>query len=776
MGKSTDFSPFTVYSYIFAYLHPMAPSHKATRYIYISLFLVLLVTTIFFYYLLSQQQQSLVFQKATIEKINTSKRILLLLEKVISEAKDMEIGYFRYQLTHNDDFLIKFYDAKTLLAHQIPKLDSLLKRYGDNADNGNWQLLKKKVNTHYELIENKIDVNSSASSIESEKSGFIYMGMANLDSIQQLAGLVVIDEENTLALNESMNIDHTAYKPYMIAVPSFMALIGFVYLSLLTDTALANKTRSAQQLEEKVGELASEVKSRRFTESLLQKVSDSSLNGIMAFETIRSSSGDIVDFRWLLANPVAEKTLGHTAQELFKEQLLNLVPGIKETGLFHAYKNVVHTGMPFKTEQLYQSDGFDNWFHIMAVKLGDGIAVTFVDITEEKLRQQKIEEQEVLLNQAEKISKMGSWAWNVDSGQVHWSRGTYRINEIPEEATLSSDIFMKNIHHEDIDTMKQVMQKAVAEREDYSLEYRWSDGNKMKHMRVVAKANYNESNDFIGFIGVLHDMSVEKNNRLLLEKQKEELERSNGNLQQFAYVASHDLQEPLRKIRAFGDRLSSKYENQLDKKGTLYIERMQSAAARMQVLIEDLLAYSRVSSSKTKITKENLKTVIEGVREDLQEAIHRSEARITLNDLPKELYCDTGQIRRLFQNLLSNAIKFRKEGQCPIIDVRGSSTFKEELIELRLDPKRQYSCIVVKDNGIGFDEKYLDRIFNVFQRLHGKQEYEGTGIGLAICKKIAENHDGALTASSSLGKGAAFKVIIPTDGPIDTEQNYVFLT
>jgi PAS domain S-box-containing protein len=239
-----------------------------------------------------------------------------------------------------------------------------------------------------------------------------------------------------------------------------------------------------------------------------------------------------------------------------------------------------------------------------------------------------------------------------------------------------------------------------------------------------------------------------------------ELQRSNDELDKFAYVASHDLQEPLRKIQAFGDRLRVKYRDHLPDGARDYVDRMLASAGRMRRLIDDLLAFSRVTTQARPFEPVDLGDVLRDVLSDLDVRIEKTRGRIDVGPLPT-IDADPSQIRQLFQNLLVNALKFHRPGVPPVVAVRG-----EVVAEPGPDGPNPLTCRVsVRDNGIGFDEKYLGRIFQVFQRLHGRNEYEGTGVGLAICRKIAERHGGSITATSRPGDGATFVVTLPVRQP-----------
>ncbi|MGM0479078.1 MAG: sensor histidine kinase [Bacteroidota bacterium] len=253
-----------------------------------------------------------------------------------------------------------------------------------------------------------------------------------------------------------------------------------------------------------------------------------------------------------------------------------------------------------------------------------------------------------------------------------------------------------------------------------------------------------------------------------IDEYNRELTVMNENLENFAYVASHDLNEPLRKIKTFGDMVESEIQSPQTDESMVkdHIHRMQEAASRMQQLIEDLLSYSRISRAVNIDEHVDLNVVVREVLSDLEVLIKEKNAEITVDKLPENLPLDSIQMRQLFQNLFSNALKFSKKNAAPKVKVHAKKVSGESLKEVEqaslIDTAvDHYWQIDVTDNGIGFDEKYIDKIFAVFQRLHGRSSYKGTGIGLSICKKICENHKGMITATSSEGEGATFSVFLP---------------
>ena len=255
----------------------------------------------------------------------------------------------------------------------------------------------------------------------------------------------------------------------------------------------------------------------------------------------------------------------------------------------------------------------------------------------------------------------------------------------------------------------------------------------------------------VGSVHILRDITDRKRAEERLKETMAELQRSNAELQQFAYVASHDLQEPLRKIQAFGDRLKARYAEALDERGRDYLDRTLNAARRMQALINNLLTLSRITTGAKPFVPVNLADVVQKVVSDLELYIEKTGGCIEVYDMPS-IDADPTQMRQLLQNLINNGLKFHHPENKPVVKVYGQ--LLNEVCQL-----------IVEDNGIGFEEKYLDRIFGVFQRLHGRGQYDGTGIGLAICQKIVDRHGGSITAKSSPGQGTTFIVMLPARHP-----------
>jgi signal transduction histidine kinase len=254
--------------------------------------------------------------------------------------------------------------------------------------------------------------------------------------------------------------------------------------------------------------------------------------------------------------------------------------------------------------------------------------------------------------------------------------------------------------------------------------------------------------------GVVIDLDITEQNRLekINQEQKRELERSNRDLQDFASIISHDLKEPLRKITGFGELLTRRHRDSLDEEGRDYVERMVNAAERMQRMIDDMLEYSRVDTRGRPFEPVDLNQVTNEVLEDLDMRIEQTGGHVTVDPLPT-IQADPGQMKHLLQNLIGNALKFHRPDTPPEVRVQARALNGRE-VEL-----------TVSDNGIGFDEESLGKLFMPFVRLHGRGEYEGSGMGLAICRRIAERHGGSITARSQPGQGSTFIVVLPKQPP-----------
>lgn len=356
----------------------------------------------------------------------------------------------------------------------------------------------------------------------------------------------------------------------------------------------------------------------------------------------------------------------------------------------------------------------------------------------------------------------GTYEWIMDADKTYCSAGIYRIYEIDKnrhkQNTFSAIEF---VHPNDKTRVIAATKNALETGADLNIEYRIiTDRQNIKLIHCLARTIKNEAGKPVKFAGSIRDITEQRTIEETLKNKVEELKHSNRELEEFAYVASHDMQEPLRKITTFSDRLSEKYKDVLTGEGAMYLTRMIASAENMRTLINDLLEFSRISKTEQPFEPVNLNFILRQVKTDLELIIEETGTIINSPALPI-IEAIPSQMKQLFGNIINNAIKFRKPGVPSVITIETNMLSEKEKLQLDLVQAGPYYKIQVSDNGIGFEKEYATRIFQVFQRLHGKSEYPGSGIGLAICKKILEYHTGIIYAENIPRKGSRFVFIIP---------------
>ncbi len=383
------------------------------------------------------------------------------------------------------------------------------------------------------------------------------------------------------------------------------------------------------------------------------------------------------------------------------------------------------------------------------------------DVTEIRKFHEKLIENEALLAEAEKILEYGSWIYDIETKKVDCSDGLWRtFGYEPQSFELDLEKYLSLIDIRDVENVKNVIDNALKNQESYNIEHRLIKPNGEE--RIISgkgRPVFDKNNKLIKLLGSTADVTQLRIAQQELENKVIALNRSNIELEQFAYVASHDLQEPLRKIIAFGERLDIKFGNILGDDGKLYLTRMISASLRMKLLIENLLNFSTITKHNADFKPTDLNDILKSALSDLDIKIEEKNAVINFENLPV-IEAISSQINQLFLNLISNALKFNKTNQNIVIDVKHEMVSHLLKIDLGLESTKDYIKIDIVDNGIGFNQEYAEKIFIIFQRLQGRSE-EGSGIGLAICKKIIENHSGKIFATSTVGIGSTFTVILP---------------
>lgn len=357
----------------------------------------------------------------------------------------------------------------------------------------------------------------------------------------------------------------------------------------------------------------------------------------------------------------------------------------------------------------------------------------------------KLEEQ---LLQAQTLARLGSWELDLERNELSWSDEVYKIFGLqPQEFAATYEAFLEHVHPDDRDAVNTAYTSSIQdERESYEIEHRIIQKNgELRYVHEKCQHHRNSKGKVISSVGMVQDITERKVTQLNLEAALKELQRSNKDLEQFAYTASHDLREPIRMVKSYAQLLEYKSEN-LSSDAKTYMNFINEGAGRMQNLVDGLLEISRLATKPLEYEDVDCNIILNEVLQDLQINIAETCAKINFENLPM-IKANGLQIRMLLQNLIHNALRFR-----------GDTT---PVIYIRCELKDKYWMFSVEDNGIGIDPEYFDKIFIMFQRLHNRDKYPGTGMGLALCKKIVEKHGGHIFVDSVPGKGSRFSFFIP---------------
>lgn len=510
-----------------------------------------------------------------------------------------------------------------------------------------------------------------------------------------------------------------------------------------------------------------------------QKVEEAEERSRLAAEATDLATWEIeLDTRKMIHTPRFAEIYGYeSSRKLTQPEIRAQIPAEDITNIVEkAFDRAVKTGIYYFESRLIRTDGEMRWIRVQGKTILNEknkpykMVGTLRDITEEKKIQQVLFEREQKFRLLADSMPQHIWTSDPAGNLNYFNQSVYNYSGLAPE-DIHNNLF-QIVHPDDQENTNQKWMMSISTGEDFLIEHRFRrhDGEyRWQLTRAIPQKN--EEGKIKMWVGTSTDIQAQKMFTHELENQVFErtkelneknivLEKMNQELQSFTYISSHDLQEPLRKIQTFATIILERELENLSDSGKDKFHRMQNAAKRMQTLIQDLLVYSRTGLQEQNFEIINLKTIIEEVKDDLKEELLHKNADITYGDMCN-IKVIPFQFRQLLLNLLSNALKFSKENVSPSIHIHSQINMGGEFDNDNLLKNKEYCHIIFSDNGIGFEPEFSKKIFEVFQRLHGKEAYSGTGIGLAIVKRIVENHNGDINANGELGKGATFNIYIP---------------
>ncbi len=519
--------------------------------------------------------------------------------------------------------------------------------------------------------------------------------------------------------------------------------------------------QSEAELQKRVAERTRELEEQKI---FIGSILDASFNGIYALKAVRDAQGHVIDFIYLFVNNNIAKTISRRVDEVIGSSMLELIPENRNNGFFDLFCQLLETGKMHSSETHFVTAKIDSWYDYVIVPIDrETVVVTTEDITAKKLVALQMDEQRNLLDSILKNSSNGvsvSQVLRDEKGKVVDALTILANDAAVKFIGLPKDIYLSKkateIEPDIIDSpYYQACIRTLETGEPFLMQYQMQTTGKWLEL-TVSKL------DIDHLIHVFTDVTPIKEAQLQLERTVEELKRSNQNLEEFAYAASHDLKEPIRKILFFGDRLKGSLAERMTEEEGSSFERIETAAKRMGTLIDDLLSYSQVSLRPRHFEEVDLSQIVDLVVNDLDLEIDQRGAEVKV----EKLCVVSGhhrQLQQAFQNLISNSIKYSKADVSPQISIYCQKVSGTELpTHLAIEDKQKaFWRVCIEDNGIGFEQEDAERIFNVFTRLHGNVEYRGTGLGLSIVRKVIENHNGYITAQSELGKGSVFELYLP---------------
>lgn len=682
----------------------------------------------------------------------------LELEHLFSSIKDSENNIRGYIISKDNLYLVLYRNDIKNINNSFSSLKKLTKNNAEHQKN--LESLYEIINKRYEYIANS-NLNKNAGFLKNyDFNNFFRESSKLLIDIRIKLNDMVQNEKSNLSLQNSI------YGRPIYFTPIITLGILFITLLLLIFTYY----QSAKDIE-KLQSVNLKLNKSQFLSYQAEILSE-----FGTWEWNLNNNNIIYSdnlYRILGYEPQSFKTTQQNILKFIHPEDIQIV-----TDLFE--RIVKEEDLPHVTYRIIKPDGETRIFRSAGKLLEDNLGSKTVlgvsgDVTDDHTKNEllisncedliKVNSQlkifEESSKQAEIIGKYGSWILNLNTSEITCSDNRYRLlGYEPQSFKATLENLFTNVHPEDKIDVDKAFEKALDTKELPSISYRiiTKDG-KTRHFKTIAKS-FTDLRGIQSMMGTTQDVTEDYNKSLQLKQRNKELEKHVKELDEFNQVASHDLQEPLRKIQTFISRINDKEKENMTEIGLEYLSKMDIASNRMRILIDDLLQYSKANRSEKNFVKTDLNEALTDSLAELSQIIEDKKAVINYTGLPT-INAVPFQMQQLFSNLLSNSLKYSKSDATPIISIDCTEvTAKIEEISNNKNSKKYYK-INFTDNGIGFEQEQAKKIFLLFNRLHGKTEYHGTGVGLAICEKIAENHKGYIFASSKLNEGATFTIYFP---------------